>query len=363
MNARLRRRLPIVVIASAMGLALFPLPSAAGGGGPTIIVSGLRSPRGLFGTDPADFYVAEAGKGGDGPCGQGPLGRMCAGKTGSLTHVQEGALDRLTRLSSIALKDQSTAFGPADVVVKNNGTLLATIGLAGDLDTRARFGGPGSLLGTLVKVKPDGTTKIKADILAYEAAHDPNDDGVESDPYGILRVGKKTVLTDAAGNSLLQVNKNGFIKTLAVFPNRDVDFEGEPFSMDSVPTSVVVGPDGAYYVSELTGFPFPVGEARVYRVVPGEDPEVYATGLTNIIDMAFDGSGNLYVVEIAHNSLAADAPFGAVIQIAPGGGKQTTVLDVGLSFPTSVAITNGGTLLVTNCGVCPADGAVLEITP
>jgi hypothetical protein len=218
------------------------------------------------------------------------------------------------------------------------------------------------MLGTLVKVKPDGTTKIKADILAYEAAHDPNADGVESDPYGILRVGKKTVLTDAAGNSLLQVNKKGFIKTLATFPNRDVDFEGEPFSMDSVPTSVVVGPDGAYYVSELTGFPFPVGEARVYRVVPGEDPEVYATGFTNIIDIAFDGSGNLYVVEIAHNSLAADAPFGAVIRVAPNG-TQTTVLDEGLTFPTSVTITDGGSLLVTNCGVCPADGAVLEIAP
>jgi hypothetical protein len=362
MNASLRRRLPIVIIACAMGLTLFPLPSAIGGVGPTTIVSGLRSPRGLFGTDPADFFVAEAGKGGDGPCGPGPLGRMCAGKTGSLTHVQEGALDRLTKLSSIALEDHSTAFGPHDVTMAGNGTLFATVGLAGNLDTRERFGNPGSFLGTLVKVKPDGTTKVFADILAYEAAHDPNDDGVESDPYGILRVGKKTVLTDAAGNSLLQVNKDGHIKTLAAFPNRDVDFEGEPFSMDSVPTSVVVGPDGAYYVSELTGFPFPVGEARVYRVVPGEDPTIYATGFTNIIDIAFDDAGNLYVVEIAHNSLASDAPFGAVMKVAPDG-TQTVVLDQGLSFPTSVAITASGHLLVTNCGVCPADGAVLEIAP
>ena len=362
MDARIRRRLPIVFISCAIGLALFPMPSAVGGGAPTTVASGLRSPRGLAGTDPADFFVAEAGKGGDGPCGPGPLGRMCAGKTGSLTHVQDGALDRLTRLSSIALEDRSTAFGPHDVAVTGNGALFATIGLGGDVDTREGFGKPGAFLGTLVKVKPDGTTKVFADLLAYEAKHDPNDDGVESDPYGILRVGKKTIVTDAAGNSLLQVNKEGFIKTLATFPNRDVDFEGEPFSMDSVPTSVVLGPDGAYYVSELTGFPFPVGEARVYRVVPGEDLEVYATGFTNIIDTAFDGAGNLYVVEIAHNSLADAAPFGAVIRVAPNG-TQTVVLDQGLSFPTSVAITDSGSLLVTNCGVCPEDGAVLEITP
>ena len=362
MSASVRRRLPVVIIACAMSLALFPLPAAIGGVGPTTIVSGLSSPRGLFGTDPADFFVAEAGKGGDGPCGPGPLGRMCAGKTGSLTHVQDGALDRLTQLSSIALKDHSTAFGPHDVAVADNGTLFATIGLAGDLQTREGFGGPGKFLGTLVKVKPDGTTKVFADILAYEASHDPNSDGVESDPYGILRVGDKTVLTDAAGNSLLQVNKKGHIKTLAVFPNRVVFVDGNPVSMDSVPTSVVVGPDGAFYVSELTGFPFPVGGARVYRVVPGEVPEIYASGFTNIIDIAFDATGNLYVVEIAHNSLASDAPAGAVIKVTPDG-TQSVVLDQGLTFPTSVAITASGHLLVTNCGVCPEDGEVLEVVP
>jgi len=125
----------------------------------------------------------------------------------------------------------------------------------------------------------------------------------------------------------------------------------------------VAGPDGALYVGELTGFPFPVGEARVYRVVPGEDPEIYATGFTNIIDIAFDSAGNLWVVEIAHNSLAADAPTGALMRVGPGGGTPTVVLDQGLSFPTSVAITDNGSVLVTNCGVCPGEGEVLQVVP
>ena len=218
------------------------------------------------------------------------------------------------------------------------------------------------MLGTLLRVKPDGATKVIADLAGYEAANDPTGDGVDSDPYGILRLGSRNIVTDAGGNSLLKVTKKGHIKTLAVFPNRDVDFEGEAFSMDSVPTSVVVGPDGAYYVSELTGFPFPVGEARVYRVVPGEDPEIYATGFTNIIDIAFDAAGNLYVVEIAHNGLASETPFGAVIKVTPSGA-QSIVLDQGLVFPTSVAILASGHLLVTNCGVCPEDGEVLEVVP
>ena len=37
----------------------------------------------------------------------------------------------------------------------------------------------------------------------------------------------------------------------------------------------------------------------MWRVEPGEDPEVYARGFTNIIDIAFDDDGNLFVLEIS----------------------------------------------------------------
>ena len=73
-----------------------------------------------------------------------------------------------------------------------------------------------------------------------------------------------------------------------MFPQRPVDAPsalglppGTQLLMDAVPTSVALGPDGAFYVSELTDFPFPVEGARIYRVVPGEEPQVYAEGFTN----------------------------------------------------------------------------------
>ena len=130
--------------------------------------------------------------------------------------------------------------------------------------------------------------------------------------------------------------------------------------MNAVPTTVVRGPDGAYYVGQLTGFPFPVGGARVFRVVPGERPEVYARGFTNIIDIAFGRDGSLYVLEIAHNSLLAESPEGALIRVRPGGKRSIVVDD--LFFPSGLAIGSRGKLYVTNCGVCP-DGEVLRITP
>ena len=66
-------------------------------------------------------------------------------------------------------------------------------------------------------------------------------------------------------------------------------------TVQSVPTSVAVGPDGALYAGELTGFPFNPGDARVWRVVPGHAPTVYARGFTNISAIAFDRSGEVIV--------------------------------------------------------------------
>jgi glucose/arabinose dehydrogenase len=127
-----------------------------------------------------------------------------------------------------------------------------------------------------------------------------------------------------------------------------------------VPTNVVVGPDGALYVSQLTGFPFPVGAANIYRVEPGSSPEVFASGLTNVTDLAFDRHGNLYVVEFAANGLASGDPTGALIKIRPDGSRET-VLDEGLVNPYGVAIGKRGDIYVSNHGGSAGIGEVLRL--
>lgn len=77
---------------------------------------------------------------------------------------------------------------------------------------------------------------------------------------------------------------------------------------------------GDYYVGQLTGFPFTVGAANVYRVPKeGGTPEVVASGFTHIVDLAFGPDGSLYVLEIARNGLLADRSIysdtGEVIRI------------------------------------------------
>jgi hypothetical protein len=49
-----------------------------------------------------------------------------------------------------------------------------------------------------------------------------------------------------------------------------------------------------------------VGTANVWRIEPGSEPEVYLSGVTHIIDLAFGRDGSLYVLQIATGSLLGD---------------------------------------------------------
>src|SRR5207253_1440309 len=85
-------------------------------------------------------------------------------------------------------------------------------------------------------------------------AHDPDGQGVDSDPYGLVALSPThQVVADAAGNDLLDVN-GGNVSLITTFP--DIMPGVQP-----VPTSVVVGPDGAYYVGEFGGDGAPAGVA------------------------------------------------------------------------------------------------------
>jgi glucose/arabinose dehydrogenase len=130
--------------------------------------------------------------------------------------------------------------------------------------------------------------------------------------------------------------------------------------MQAVPTAVTRGPDGAFYVSQLTGFPFPAGAANVYRVVRGSPPEIYASGLTNVTDLAFDDDGSLYVVEFARNGLLSGDPSGEVVEIAPDG-TRTSVASDGLVEPYGIAIGRRGEIYVTNKSRQSGEGEVLRL--
>lgn len=130
---------------------------------------------------------------------------------------------------------------------------------------------------------------------------------------------------------------------------------------------MVRGPDGAFYVGQLTGFPFANGTATVWRIKPGEEPTVYADGFTNIIDLAFTERGNLLVLEIARDGLLGPLVLqngqwgGALIEVSKKDTSQrATLLADPLFAPGGIAVDNDD-VYVSNRSIFAGEGEILKI--
>lgn len=323
----------------------------------TVVMSGLDNPRGLAIGPEGALYVAESGRGGSGPCGVNSPGETrCYGPSGAISRLWHGEQERVVEgLPSHALPDGSGANGPNDIAFVGRGAAYVTLGLGFDQRLRDALGPAGPQFGTLIQVSAGGRWRVVADILGEEAAHNPGGGIVDSNAYGVLAEPESRLVTDAGANALMRVTANGQVSTMATFPSRP---QGR--ATDAVPTAVVVGPDGAYYVSELSGVPFAAGAARIYRVVPGQAPAVYLGGFKTIVDLAFDRDGNLYVLEHATGAVFFGGP-GRLLKVAPDGTRSEVI--GGLDRPTSVAIGWDGEVYVTNHGITPGAGEVLRIDP
>ncbi len=379
----------LLVVGSIAALTAIAVPAAAQAPTITEVVGGLDSPRGVaIGAD-GTIYVAEAGEGGTEPCAEHPeLGRICFGPTGGISAVVDGVATRLVDGLASTVTATGETIGPSDVTVDADGAVWFLIGGpgAGAADGRAGVpDGAAAGMGQLYQVDANGDAQSVADLAAYETANNPDADQPgnaepDSNANGVTATPDGAAVADAGANSLLLVDGDGGISVAAVFPVAMMPMPADPSAspdpaaspamvpMDPTPTSVAVGPDGAYYVGQLTGFPFPPGGASVFRVAPGEAPTVYASGFTNIMDVAFGPDGTLYVLEIAHNGLlsadpTAGPPQGGLWKVPAGGGTPELIVSEGLVMPGGMAVAEDGTLYVSTCAVCANGGSLVSLQP
>ncbi len=408
------RKTVVLIAASALAVALAAPVSAQ----PTIevVAEGLHAPRGLAVAGDGSLLVAEAGQAGD-VCPEMAAG-FCFGASGSIAHISDGSVERIIEgLPSSGSGPELV--GPSDVAMVDEDHFYVVVNSGADPAMREGLPPEMSAMGWLVMGSSDGSSKPVADVAGFESTDDPDAEysgGVpDANPHSVaLAADGSVVVADAGQNALLGVDDAGTVSLITLFPPREHLFsaelmaamgpppevdgemaaEGEamaegaemgeademaeappegamvPVPVESVPTAVVLGPDGAYYVGELTGGPFPVGGASVWRVVPGEEPTEYATGLTNIMDLGFGPDGTLYVAEIVHEGLmplfmGGDvAPIGAVMSV-PSGGGAAAVLATGpeLMALGGLAVGDDGAIYVSANTLGPEGGTVVKITP
>ena len=236
------------VVVVGLGMA-----SQAGAQSVEIMAEGLNNPRGIAFAPNGGLFVVEMGSGGSGPCIPSPVFPFpprCYGESGALTRIAPAGVpgfERVaTNLPSLGLASGSAEGGAADLSFYGMAAYVQ-FGFGGDPATRANLGELGAIFGSLVRITPDGRWRVLSDIALHESQNNPAGGPVDSNPYGILSLPGRRIIADAGANVILENWANGRTRTLAILPRV------EPGSRDAVPTAVAEGPDGALYVSQLTG--------------------------------------------------------------------------------------------------------------
>jgi hypothetical protein len=246
----------------------------------------------------------------------------------------------------------------------------------------------------------DGQATKVADLLDFEKADNPDGNtdpgGIDSNPFDVEALtGSKALIADAGGNDVLIADRDGHVDWVAALPQEVVSTAnvkslvgcptpppGGEFICDlpsaipaqPVATSVAVGPDGAWYVGELKGFPGPTNESRIWRVAAGSrhvrcgtDPGcslAFDGGFTSIVDLTFGPDGTLYVTEIDEASFfAVELGFlfgipgllqGGTVDACDVDAHSCTELATDLTIPIATTIGRDGTVYALTEALLPS---------
>lgn len=404
----------------SLSLALVAVPKAQAAS-LTVVADGLDNPRNMDWDSAGNLYVTTSGKGGDGADGRcipSPSAQyipLCAGANGSVIKIAADGTktDFLSSLTSIALTPSGEqAAGPADFKFDSKGNAYLLTGVAGDPTKRDTvLKAPD--LGKLFKVDlGTGSLTALADFAGYEAKFNPDGTDLISNPYALAIKGDNAFVVDGGGNTIYKVGLDGSgIKDVKAFPELNIQLttaqfptlpegtvdptggaplppgytqasNGLPVSNQSVPTGIVVAPDGSLTVSEYSYFPYPEGAARIWKI----DDNLTTTGLgingapltgtvidggfTQLTGVAYDKEGSLYALqhinssewkEIQQGGVITGDISGSIIKIAKDGTRSTVWSGNGLEAASGLFFGPDGDLYTSNRARLAGTGQVIKI--
>ncbi len=380
----------------------------------TTVVDGISNARGSsFGPD-GSLYVAEPGIGGNGNCQPSPstlFQPICAGNSGSLVKVSPNGTKQRLLNNFQSLAEQPTGnqgAGIQDIQFDSKGNAYLLTGFAGypgnrdlaTLNLGSQSPLPPQQLATFPPSTPDkvlntpllaqlskvdlntGALTSIFDFAKNEITKNPDKGDVVTNPYDLTVNGDNAYVVDGGGNTAYKIKLDGSKSQAIAIPkniisNSDLppglqlppglleQLPGGKTAIQSVPTGGAIGPDGALYVGEYTGFPYPEGKSRIFRIGDDLKPEVFLDGFTHITDLTFDDKGDLLVLQFSDKSqLGGDITNlpGSLIQVAPNGTRTTLVAaGQGLDSADGIDIGPDGKIYITNRGVGPRLGEVVRV--
>lgn len=127
-----------------------------------------------------------------------------------------------------------------------------------------------------------------------------------------------------------------------------------------VPTALAF--DGHdFLVGNLDTFPIKDGSSKIMRITPGGHLTTVYINLSDILGLAFDRKGRLYVLENTTGNPFPTPKTGTILRV--NGKNNYTEIATGLSVPTAMTFGPDGNLYVSNLGfgAPPGAGQVVKV--
>jgi sugar lactone lactonase YvrE len=210
----------------------------------------------------------------------------------------------------------------------------------------------------VLRVLPDRSVQPVASLLNFAAAGLSSDligSGlVASNPFALAAApdGSALYVADGASGRVLRVGMDGKISLFAELPHMP------PL------TGLAFGPDGRLYFADFSGLPHAPGSGAIWATDSAGKLTSAAAGLTMPIDLGFDRTGAMYVLEFSDGRRPSQpyaAGLGRLLRLERDG-THTIVLDR-LNYPTAMAFSSTGDLYLAVNGAwsAPGQGAILKI--
>jgi len=170
----------------------------------------------------------------------------------------------------------------------------------------------------------------------------------ESDVYSAVWDSMGNIYAvDAGANAVLKIDSMETISILDTFPAIPNSFTPFPPFIDYVPTKIISTMNGAFYVCNLTGFPFVPGISEIQMIDTMGTITPFIHGLSQAVDMEMDSMNTIYVLQFGRfdSTGASIAGSASIVRILPGGAMDTVASGFGPS--AGMALDSSGGFYVT----------------